>query len=730
MSTTVPFLAKLDVLEMVRAYSFGDSYGFNTNQGADQSTLWVNRIVARHRMQALSQFAVAGTRSDQILAAVQTSWPVNGRGVVFLSDCCINDSVQYGDTTGTGTTAEAFRSILAYLTAQYVSASLADTGVTFGPGWTAGVSDGTAGRHVDIGFVGDEMRVHLGYVTGAGATVTITDSAGTVRKTVTTGGFKQNFTGTVSVSGFGAGAHSVRVTATSGTATVQSYSVRSATPPLIVWLKAGQQSSNSAVWTRLQAYYAACQPIADGFAALVPFATVDMATDSGWDYTTMIGPDAIHPNDWGVLRMTNFAQKKIAAVIASGFKQGLNQLTGSTGATYTPSVAAYTSPSATAPGQVTGLSTATGVQIKLNWTVPADNGATITGYTLQYRVTSAGGAWTTYGGTIPGGLNASYTVPTGLTANTGYDFQLAAVSPAGTGTFSSTATGTTADPQTSILNAVTATALAGYSIRRLKATYTGPLFTVRRSSDNTTQDISAVAGGVEPDTAALASFVGSGSGYVSKLWDQTGGGKHLVQATTAAQPRIVNAGTLETQGGKLSMFFDGTAMHLPLGSALGLYAAGGATTLLVGKGAASATTGTAMSEASTSNTQPLYDVVASPGAAGALSQLVRNDTGTVLVNDAAATPLFFNNTLNQASVRDSATAWDKWVNGAVAGSSITYTRSGAMTPNNFALGVIPRATLSGYFSGYISELAIWGSALSTSDRQAGEGSQKAYFGTP
>jgi len=81
--------------------------------------------------------------------------------------------------------------------------------------------------------------------------------------------------------------------------------------------------------------------------------------------------------------------------------------------------------------------------------------------------------------------------------------------------------------------------------KKLIRAYSGNAIRVRRSSDNAEQDI-AFASGVL-DTAALLSFVGANSGYVTKIYQQVAAltGADLVQATTAAQPRIVNAGTLE-----------------------------------------------------------------------------------------------------------------------------------------------------------------------------------------
>lgn len=90
-------------------------------------------------------------------------------------------------------------------------------------------------------------------------------------------------------------------------------------------------------------------------------------------------------------------------------------------------------------------------------------------------------------------------------------------------------------------------AAAWSAARRLREAHTGALIRVRRSSDNAEQDIGATSTGAL-DTAALLAFCGAGSGYVAKVYDQAGGGYDMAQATAAAQPRIVNAGALETIG--------------------------------------------------------------------------------------------------------------------------------------------------------------------------------------
>ena len=84
-----------------------------------------------------------------------------------------------------------------------------------------------------------------------------------------------------------------------------------------------------------------------------------------------------------------------------------------TGTTAAPSIAA--------PGTPTGLAvgSTTTTAASLTWTAPG-SGGTVATYTAQYRVTSLGGAWTQVTG-----IAATATTITGLTASTGYDFQVA-----------------------------------------------------------------------------------------------------------------------------------------------------------------------------------------------------------------------------------------------------------------------------------------------------------------
>jgi len=99
-------------------------------------------------------------------------------------------------------------------------------------------------------------------------------------------------------------------------------------------------------------------------------------------------------------------------------------------------------------------------------------------------------------------------------------------------------------------------ASAAYSLRALNSNYTGPAITVRRSSDNDVQDIKLLYDG-ELDTEGLLSFVGSGDGFVSKWYDQSGEGVNATQGSASAQPKIVSNGSLITKGGVAAIDFDG-----------------------------------------------------------------------------------------------------------------------------------------------------------------------------
>jgi hypothetical protein len=92
------------------------------------------------------------------------------------------------------------------------------------------------------------------------------------------------------------------------------------------------------------------------------------------------------------------------------------------------------------------------------------------------------------------------------------------------------------------LEALSVTPICALSLTKVYSSATVAI-RVRRSSDNAEQDIGF--SGTSLDTSSLATFVGSNSAFVTKIYDQSGHGLHAVQATAANQPRIVNAGVYD-----------------------------------------------------------------------------------------------------------------------------------------------------------------------------------------
>ncbi len=95
-----------------------------------------------------------------------------------------------------------------------------------------------------------------------------------------------------------------------------------------------------------------------------------------------------------------------------------------------------------------------------------------------------------------------------------------------------------------LLDGFTATVQAAYSVRKLRTAYAGLCLRKRRSSDSTTADIGFASGGL--DTTALLAFCGSGDGFVSIWYDQSGMGQDLAKTAAGQQPQIVAAGTAFT----------------------------------------------------------------------------------------------------------------------------------------------------------------------------------------
>jgi len=105
-------------------------------------------------------------------------------------------------------------------------------------------------------------------------------------------------------------------------------------------------------------------------------------------------------------------------------------------------------------------------------------------------------------------------------------------------------------------------AAAAYSLRKLRTAYAGSAIRVRRSSDNTEQDIGFVDG--ELDTVSLLAFCGVGNGFVTTWYDQSGNARNATQATAVNQPQIVSNGIINAINSKTIIDFNNKNIISPI----------------------------------------------------------------------------------------------------------------------------------------------------------------------
>lgn len=91
-------------------------------------------------------------------------------------------------------------------------------------------------------------------------------------------------------------------------------------------------------------------------------------------------------------------------------------------------------------------------------------------------------------------------------------------------------------------------ATVAYSLDKLRFGYTGSAIRVRRSSDNTEINIGFVNNVL--DTATLLAFCGVGSGFVTRIYEQSGNSTDFIQTNALRQGRIVVNGVLNTLNSK------------------------------------------------------------------------------------------------------------------------------------------------------------------------------------
>ena len=164
---------------------------------------------------------------------------------------------------------------------------------------------------------------------------------------------------------------------------------------------------------------------------------------------------------------------------------------------------------------------------------------------------------------LGGGSGAYCEGPTTVTGNTSYSLVV------GAGGARKSDGGGFAFGESTTFNGLTAgggiTSLAQfqvgiYGVRQVNLFYAGPIFNVRRSSDNVTADVySDSAGNLTVSSTTLTSWLNGATAYVPVWYDQSGKGSNATQTNTSYQP------TFNTTSGFMS-FTSNAYMGLPDGT--------------------------------------------------------------------------------------------------------------------------------------------------------------------
>jgi hypothetical protein len=287
-------------------------------------------------------------------------------------------------------------------------------------------------------------------------------------------------------------------------------------------------------------------------------------------------------------------------------------------------------------------------------------------------------------------------------------------------------------PVPSILDTLSAIPPYAYSLRTLTETYTGPLITIQRASDNTTQSFSAVSGMIS--TSAIATFISGTTGTVIEWFNQGSAGSsgNLNTSAPGSFPMITSSsGNVATQGGQPALFFPG-----PDTSNSGFVSG---PTFSVWSTATSANFVFAESSQSNmgapllgGNEATLDTVVVWAGSnfSGSIgTEPIILNAGSDNEEFGTSIPITVPNILTFTA--PALSGHDLTLSGFLNGTSIGTTEATGVAgtpPTGFSIGLDIFQETGVAFQGTMTEVIIWESVVSTSDRELLEANQGAFYG--
>lgn len=195
---------------------------------------------------------------------------------------------------------------------------------------------------------------------------------------------------------------------------------------------------------------------------------------------------------------------------------------------------------------------------------------------------------------------------------------------------------------------------------------------------------------------------------VGQWKDKSGNANHLTEATNKP-----------TWQGSNGVRFDGSNDILSRASSLGLYAAGACSAFMVFK-PNPAVNARIFAEGRSTNNNPLYNpAMVAAAVASTATAVIRDDLNNFLTTGSTVMASAFTNTKVVFGVIDTGVSITGYLNGS-AGTPVTYTRSGTVTVDRFALGGMLRGAASNFFAMDAHEVVIVGRAVTSTERAAVE----------
>lgn len=172
--------------------------------------------------------------------------------------------------------------------------------------------------------------------------------------------------------------------------------------------------------------------------------------------------------------------------------------------------------------------------------------------------------------------------------------------------------------------------------------------------------------------------------------DQSPNDNNFLQATSGNRPTYNVSGDYT--------FLTGDGSNDAIAGESFAWAAGSAFFCFAISGAAQSET--FFSEGRSSSNTPMYSLGAGGTSNNRLTIFVRNDGGSILVNNEETTTPIFDGSPHVVSIMDTGSSFRVWIDGAEdAGSPFSYIRSGDLTLNKATLFALGRSSNSYHFTG-------------------------------